>query len=115
MAKGRKTGGRKPGSRNKATREIKELAGALVPEAMKQLGSLLRSSKTGEPAKVRAIEIVFERAFGKAPQAIQHSGAVGTYDLTQVSDADLDQLEDILSRAAIAAGYASAKSGGGEG
>ena len=35
----------------------------------------------------------------EAKQEIQHSGALGTYDLTKVSDRDLDTLEAILARA----------------
>ena len=100
MAKGRKTGGRKAGTPNKSTHEIKELAGALVPGAIAQLGKLLNASGTGEGARLRAIEVVFERAFGRAPQAVQHSGAIGTFDLTHASDDDVIALEAILARIA---------------
>lgn len=99
MAKGRKTGGRRAGTLNRATREIKELAGALVPHAYTQLGRLLKAKGTGETARLRAIEIVFERAFGKAPQAVKHSGSIGSYDLTKLSTHEIKQVVAILERA----------------
>lgn len=34
----------------------------------------------------------------------RHSGAIGTYDLTKLSDAELDQLESILGPLAVAGG-----------
>jgi hypothetical protein len=95
MAARRKTGGRRKGSRNRATREITELARRLVPAAIRELGKLLKDAQS-ESAKVAAIGMVFDRAYGKAPQAIQHSGTIGTYDLTKLKDADLDKLEAIL-------------------
>jgi hypothetical protein len=95
MSPRRKTGGRRKGTRNKATQEITDLARALVPAAITELRKLLKSAQS-ESAKVAAIGMVFDRAYGKAPQAIQHSGAIGTYDLSKLKDADLDQLEAIL-------------------
>jgi len=102
MAKGKKTGGRRKGTLNHATREIKELAGALVPEAYTQLGRLLRAKGTAEASRLRAIEIVFERAFGRPSQAVKLSGAVGAYDLTKLSNEKLSTLESILHSAALA-------------
>jgi hypothetical protein len=51
-----------------------------------------------------------DRGYGKPPQAIQHTGAVGSYDLTKVNDDDLDRLEAILRAASVTGGGA-----GGEG
>jgi len=36
--------------------------------------------------------------------SVTHSGSIGTYDLTKVSDADLDRLESILGPLALAGG-----------
>ena len=103
MASRRKTGGRRKGSRNKATQEITELARAQVPAAVKELGRLAKSA-VSETARVSAIGMILDRAYGKPSQAIQHSGSVGTYDLSKVDDADLDRLEAILGKAAFAGG-----------
>lgn len=37
----------------------------------------------------------------EAPQELQHSGAIGHYDLSKLSNADLKRVEAILSAAAI--------------
>jgi hypothetical protein len=103
MARGRKTGGRRAGTPNKATREIKDLARAHAPAAMKELGRLAVKAES-EQARVSAIKELFDRGFGKSTQAIQHSGAVGSYDLTKVSDDDLERLETILGPLAVADG-----------
>lgn len=98
MAKGQKTGGRRKGTPNKVTREISELAKAMVPESIQELGRLAKEA-VSETARVSAIGMILDRAYGKPSQAISHSGAVGSYDLTRVSDADLKRLESILGPA----------------
>jgi hypothetical protein len=42
---------------------------------------------------------VYERAFGKARQAIDHAGAIGSYDLTRLTDDQLTALVAILAPA----------------
>ena len=34
-----------------------------------------------------------------SPQAIQHSGAVGSYDLSKLTDDELERVYEIISRA----------------
>jgi hypothetical protein len=94
---GPKTGGRKAGTPNKATREIKELAMQFVPSAIQQLGAMSVSAES-EAVRLGAIKEIFDRAFGKAPQAMVHSGAVATCDLTRATDEELDTMIAILSR-----------------
>lgn len=101
--KRRKTGGRRKGTPNRATREITELARQYVPAAVKELARLARAAES-ESARVSAIGMLLDRAYGKPSQAIQHSGNIGTYDLTNVSDDDLDRLEAILGPLAVAGG-----------
>ncbi|MGM4891252.1 hypothetical protein [Tardiphaga sp. 839_C3_N1_4] len=101
MAKGNKTGGRRKGTLNKATQEITTLARAHVPAALQELGRLATEAQS-ETARVSAIGMILDRAYGKPSQAIQHSGSVGTYDLTKVTDEDLDRLEAILGPIALA-------------
>jgi hypothetical protein len=100
MAKRPKYGGRRAGTPNKATGEIKALARSYAPAAMKELARLSVKAES-EQARVAAIKELFDRGFGKATQAVQHSGSVGTYDLTKVTDDDLDRLENILRAASV--------------
>jgi hypothetical protein len=48
-----------------------------------------------------------------AKTEVKHSGTVGSYDLTKISDEDLERLEAILSGAAIAIDDSSGESGAG--
>ena len=92
-----KTGGRVAGTPNKVTRELKELAMQFVPRAIEQLG-LMAVSAENDSAKLGAIREIFDRAVGKAPQAMVHSGSIATYDLTRATDDELKTLIRILSR-----------------
>lgn len=73
---GERRGGRKPGSRNKATAEIKELAMAFAPAAIAEAGRLSKSAES-ETARLAAINIILDRAYGKPKQAMEHSGPDG--------------------------------------
>lgn len=95
MARGNKTGGRRKGTPNRATREISELAKGYAPAAVKELARLAKGAES-ESARVSAIGMLLDRAYGKPKQAVQHSGHVGTYDLTQLSDEQINSLEAIL-------------------
>lgn len=88
---------------NKATREVRELAQRYVPAAIKELGRLATKAES-EQARVSAIGMLLDRAHGKPAQAVKHSGSIGTYDLSKISDADLDSLESILGPIALADG-----------
>lgn len=103
MAKRQKYGGRRAGTPNKATRELKDLAQRYAPAAMKELARLSVKAES-EQARVSAIKELFDRASGKATQAVQHSGTVGTYDLTKATDDDLYSLEAVLARLAVTHG-----------
>jgi hypothetical protein len=88
---------------NKATREITELVRQYVPAAIRELARLAKAAES-ETARVSAIGMLLDRAYGKPSQAIQHSGSAGTYDLTKVTDEDLDRLEAILGPIAQSGG-----------
>jgi hypothetical protein len=64
MAIGRKTGGRKVGTPNKATADIKALAQAVAPKAFAEAVRLATGAGT-EAVRLRAIEIILDRAYGK--------------------------------------------------
>lgn len=77
MAKGQKTGGRTAGTPNKATSEVKVLAGKYGPDAIKALAGLAGLITTGktkeaesEAARVAALKEILDRAYGKASQPI---------------------------------------------
>lgn len=117
---GQRKGGRKAGVPNKATREIREVAQQFGPSAIRQLAKLggLFPAKKGaaesEQARVSACNSILDRAYGKPGQAVTHSGAIGSYDVTKLadlSDEELKLFENVLAR--IAPGVAA--SGGGEG
>jgi hypothetical protein len=64
MAKGKKTGGRKPGVPNKATRELKELAQPYAAKAIETLLWIMEHGQT-EAARVAAVREVLDRGYGR--------------------------------------------------
>lgn len=76
MALGKKTGGRTKGTPNKATGEAKHLASAYGPAAIEAAAKLAGLVNNGsgkaesEQARLTAIGLILDRAYGKAPQAI---------------------------------------------
>jgi hypothetical protein len=68
-----------------------------VPSAIQQLGAMSVSAES-EAVRLGAIKEIFDRAFAKAPQAMVHSGAVATCDLTRATDEEVDTMIAILSR-----------------
>lgn len=60
--------GRPKGALNKATKDIKELARELAPDATKRLKELLQSDS--EAVALGAVKEIYDRAFGKATQPI---------------------------------------------
>ena len=69
MAKGIKTGGRKAGTPNKATAEVKELASKFAPAAIVELARLATEAES-EAARVAAANSILDRAYGKPAQAM---------------------------------------------
>jgi hypothetical protein len=81
MAKGKKTGGRRPGVPNKITQakvegvDVKALAGQYTEMAIAQLAHLAQNANS-ETARVAAANSLIDRGHGKPSQAIEHSGKV---------------------------------------
>ena len=69
MAKGIKTGGRKAGTPNRATADVKAIAGQYSTEAVEILIGIARSSES-DAARVSAVKELLDRAHGKPAQAI---------------------------------------------
>lgn len=78
-----KTGGRKKGTPNKATSEVKALAQQYAPAALKELARLSREAES-EQARVAACREILDRAYGKAPQAIEGSMQLGISEELQM-------------------------------
>lgn len=105
---GRRPGaGRPAGARSRATKQAKatlsELARAHTSVALKALVDVATKSES-DSAKVAAANALLDRAYGKPRQSVEHSGSVGTYDLSKLSDDELDRLESILGPLALAGG-----------
>ena len=86
--KGKKTGGRKPGSLNKVTIEIKTLAGEHGPTALAELVRLSTDAKN-EQTRVAACKEILDRAYGKSPQSLEHSGKISNPIQEDVSDLEI--------------------------
>lgn len=68
-----KTGGRKKGVPNKATREIKAYAQEYGREAIDKLVNILRSDKSSDQAQVAAVKELLDRGYGKSSQPLSGS------------------------------------------
>lgn len=75
MARGSKPGERRPGagrpkgSKNKATKELKDLCRQYTDEAVKELARLARKAES-EQARVSAIRELLDRGHGKPTQVV---------------------------------------------
>lgn len=72
---------------NRATGEIKAVAQAYGPEAIRTLADLMRTASS-ETARIMATTALLDRAYGKPRQEIEHSGTIGRR-AEDLSDADL--------------------------
>jgi hypothetical protein len=73
--------GRKAGTPNKATADIKALAQAAAPAAFAKAIGLAGSAKS-EQAQLKAIEIILDRAYGKAHTTAEVNIPRGVRDLS---------------------------------
>jgi len=71
MAKGKKTGGRKIGSLNKATADVKALAQQYTPDAIKTLSSIMNDKEAPPAARIQAASALLDRGYGKPSQHIE--------------------------------------------
>lgn len=70
---GERRGGRKKGTPNKATAEVKALAGKYTEAAIKELARLATKAES-EAARVAAIRELLDRAHGKPSQSVDVTG-----------------------------------------
>lgn len=88
---GEHRGGRKKGTPNKATAEIRTIAQKYAPAAVKELARL-STAAVSEAARVAAIKEILDRAYGKAVQPIDGDGKGGKIGLTVTITSDDDKL-----------------------
>ena len=67
---GERRGGRKAGTPNKATREVKAVAGRYTVECVRTLMEIVRKKKAPPAARVAACKEVLDRAHGRPAQAV---------------------------------------------
>lgn len=73
-------GGRKKGTPNKATAEVKALAMQYTPDAIKGLVKLAKTAKS-EQARVAAWREILDRACGRPAQAVEVTNPDGSMAL----------------------------------
>jgi hypothetical protein len=81
--KGQKTGGRRQGTPNKATADVKTLAGVYTPEAVRLLAAVMRNTN-------------LDRACGRPAQA--HAGPSGSGPVTVNLIEELHPVEERQTR-----------------
>ena len=80
-----KTGGRTPGTLNKATKDIKALAAPYGEQAVSELARIMTASES-DAARIAAAKELLDRGFGKAKQPIDHSSTDGTMQPKSLND-----------------------------
>ncbi len=79
-----KTGGRKSGTLNKVTADVRELAGQYGPTVLAELARLATNANS-EQARVSACKEILDRAYGKSTQIMERND--------EVIKEDIDDLE----------------------
>ena len=94
-----KTGGRQPGSLNKVSADVRELAGQYGPAAIAELARLATGADS-EQARVSACKEILDRAYGKSPLNREPIDIDHTADDEQVSDLEIARrVADLLTAA----------------
>lgn len=70
-----KTGGRVAGTPNKATADVRALAGNYTAQALETLASIMNDVEQPPAARVSAANSLLDRAHGKPRQELEHAGS----------------------------------------
>ena len=76
----RRGAGRKAGTPNKVTADIRELAQRYGPESVEELARLAKEAQS-EQARVEAIKEILDRAYGKSKQSVDVNATLSLRDL----------------------------------
>lgn len=71
VAKGVRVGGRKKGTPNKATADVKAAAQQYTEQALRTLAEIMNSSEHPAAARVSAANVLLDRGHGKPSQAVE--------------------------------------------
>jgi hypothetical protein len=80
------------------------LARSHSPAAIATLAKIMRNEGAPPAARLGAANAILDRAHGRPPQAIAHSGAILTYDYSQLTDEQLDDLERLMGMIKVPGG-----------
>lgn len=84
---GERRGGRKKGTPNKATRDIKEAARQYTDVALGTLVSIMKGGEGVPPAaQVSAAKEILDRGYGKPSQSIDHQSSDGSMSPPSLED-----------------------------
>lgn len=101
MRGGKRQGaGRKPGPVSAAKRQLAEKARDIADGALKTLDEIHRDRDAPHSARVSAATAILDRAYGRPPQSMEHTGKDGAplafVDLTKATDDQLSALESLF-------------------
>lgn len=93
----REGAGRRPGRVSAAKRALAEMARDHAEGALETLASIHADKTQPASARVSAATAILDRAYGKPPQALEHTGKDGgpittatVFDLSKMTDAELE-------------------------
>lgn len=81
-----KTGGRKAGTPNKSTADVKALAEPYGPEAIETLAAVMRDTTQPAAARIAAADKLLDRGYGKPKQPIDHQSSDGSMSPLTLAD-----------------------------
>ncbi|GHU18684.1 hypothetical protein FACS189475_04560 [Betaproteobacteria bacterium] len=86
-----KTGGRKPGSKNCATKDIRELAQPYGAEAVTVLAGLMKDEAQPPETRIRAAQTLLDRGYGKPIEYREQTILENRNSFRDLSDDELAQ------------------------
>ena len=76
--------------------DVRALARECAPEAIETL-KLVTDPKAPPAARIGAATAILDRGYGKLGQRVDITSIIATLDLSKLSDAELEQLEALIS------------------